>query len=206
MTADGVPARIGLRDVLVQWSRIGCIGFGGPPTHIALLRELCVERRRWMEPDEFEDAIAACNLLPGPASTQLAILCAWNVAGPAGAFVAGLAFIVPGLIVILGLAAVFLAASPPTWVLAAGAGAGAAVAVVAAVVVGVVVLVVLVVAPVVGGGSVVVVVAVVVGAASVEDAASSSAQAPTAMTTASARSAAGAARLTRPWPGGDRAG
>jgi len=131
MTADGVPARIGLRDVLVQWSRIGCIGFGGPPTHIALLRELCVERRRWMEPDEFEDAIAACNLLPGPASTQLAILCAWNVAGPAGAFVAGLAFIVPGLIVILGLAAVFLAASPPTWVLAAGAGAGAAVAVVA---------------------------------------------------------------------------
>jgi chromate transporter len=84
-----------------------------------------------MESEEFEDAIAACNLLPGPASTQLAILCAWNVAGPAGAFVGGLAFIAPGLIVILGLAAVFLAASPPTWVLAAGAGAGAAVAVVA---------------------------------------------------------------------------
>ena len=131
MTADGPRARVALRDVLVQWGRIGCIGFGGPPTHISLLRELCVERRSWLESDEFEDAIAACNLLPGPASTQLAILCAWNVAGPAGALVGGLAFVVPGLVVILGLAAVFLAASPPTWVLAAGAGAGAAVAAVA---------------------------------------------------------------------------
>jgi chromate transporter len=115
----------------VQWGRIGCIGFGGPPAHISLLRELCVGKRRWMDDDEFEDAIAACNLLPGPASTQLAILCAWNVAGPAGAVVGGLAFILPGLLAILVLAAVFLADSPPTWVLAAGAGAGAAVAVVA---------------------------------------------------------------------------
>jgi chromate transporter len=69
--------------------------------------------------------------LPGPASTQLSIWCAWNVAGPPGAIVGGLSFILPGLVVILGLAAMFLAASPPSAVLAAGAGAGAAVAVVA---------------------------------------------------------------------------
>jgi chromate transporter len=123
--------RIGLGEVLAQWGRIGCIGFGGPPTHIALLRDLCVDRKQWIDASEFEDAIAACNLLPGPASTQLAILCAWMVAGPIGALVGGAAFIVPGLLVILGLAAVFLAASPPAWVLGAGAGAGAAVAAVA---------------------------------------------------------------------------
>ncbi|HTL86333.1 MAG TPA: chromate efflux transporter [Acidimicrobiia bacterium] len=117
--------------MLAQWGRIGCIGFGGPPTHIALLRDLCVDRKQWIDASEFEDAIAACNLLPGPASTQLAILCAWMVAGPIGALVGGAAFIVPGLLVILGLAAVFLAASPPAWVLGAGAGAGAAVAAVA---------------------------------------------------------------------------
>ena len=116
---------------MVQWGRIGCVGFGGPPAHIGLLRELCVDRKRWLHAAEFEDAIAACNLLPGPASTQLAILCAWQVAGPMGALVGGLAFILPGLVVILGLAALFLADSPPTWVLAAGAGAGAAVAAVA---------------------------------------------------------------------------
>jgi chromate transporter len=90
-----------------------------------------VNRKQWLEPDEFEDAIAACNLLPGPASTQLAILCAWTVAGPIGAVVGGVAFIVPGLVIILGLATLFLAASPPLWVLGAGAGAGAAVPAVA---------------------------------------------------------------------------
>jgi len=129
--SSAAHARAKLGEVLVQWGRIGCIGFGGPPAHIALLRALCVERKQWFDASEFEDAIAACNLLPGPASTQLAIFCAWSIAGPLGAVIGGAAFIVPGLVVILGLAAVFLAASPPLWVLGAGAGAGAAVAAVA---------------------------------------------------------------------------
>jgi chromate transporter len=120
-----------LRTVLAEWGRIGCIGFGGPPSHIALLRRLCVERRGWLAPVEFEDAIAACNLLPGPASTQLAIFCAWRLRGAVGAIVGGLAFIVPGLVAILALSAVFLAGSPPLWVAGAAAGAGAGVAAVA---------------------------------------------------------------------------
>jgi len=120
-----------LATVLKQWGRIGCVGFGGPPAHIALLRKLCVEDRKWLEAQEFEDAIAACNLLPGPASTQLAIFCAWRVRGRTGALVGGIAFIVPGLVIILALAMLFLRDDPPTWVKAAGAGAGAAVAAVA---------------------------------------------------------------------------
>ncbi len=124
-------ARIPLIEVLREWGRIGCLGFGGPPAHITLLRELCVERRRWLDEHDFEDALAAVNLLPGPASTQLAIFCAWRVGGLPGAVVGGLAFIVPGLILILVLAALFLAGSPPRWVRGAGAGAGAAVAAVA---------------------------------------------------------------------------
>ena len=114
-----------------EWGRIGCTGFGGPPTHIKMLRDLCVDREGWLDAAEFEDAVAACNLLPGPASTQLAIFCAWRVRGRLGALIGGAAFIVPGLIAILGLAAVFLSGSPPAWVLGAGAGAGAAVAAVA---------------------------------------------------------------------------
>ena len=120
-----------LGTVLREWGRIGCIGFGGPPAHIALLRQLCVERRDWLDAQEFEDAIAACNLLPGPASTQLAIYCAWRVRGRLGALAGGLAFIVPGLICILALSVLFLAGTPPLWVKGAGAGAGAAVAAVA---------------------------------------------------------------------------
>jgi len=120
-----------LGTVLREWGRIGVIGFGGPPAHIALLRRLCVEDRGWLDAAEFEDAIAACNLLPGPASTELAIFCAWRVRGRLGALAGGLAFIVPGLIIILVLAALFLAGAPPLWVRGLGAGAGAAVAAVA---------------------------------------------------------------------------
>ena len=138
--APGTPASAGLSPavplvtlvtVLREWGRIGCIGFGGPPAHIRLLRQLCVERRGWLDAREFEDAIAVCNLMPGPASTQLAIFCAWRLRGRAGALVGGAAFIIPGLIVILALSVLFVAGSPPLWVLGAGAGAGAAVPAVA---------------------------------------------------------------------------
>jgi chromate transporter len=120
-----------LATVLREWGRIGCTGFGGPPAHIRLLRQLCVERRSWLDAREFEDAIAVCNLMPGPASTQLAIFCAWRLRRRAGALVGGAAFILPGLIVILALSVLFVAGSPPLWVLGTGAGAGAAVPAVA---------------------------------------------------------------------------
>jgi chromate transporter len=114
-----------------EWLRLGCIGFGGPPTHIVLLRRMCVEERHWIEAKEFEDAVATTNLLPGPASTQLAIYCAWRLRGAVGAVLGGLCFIVPGLVLILALSAVFLASHPPAWILGAAAGAGAAVPAVA---------------------------------------------------------------------------
>ena len=85
----------------------------------------------WLDETEFEDAIAASNLLPGPASTQLAIFCAWRLRGLRGALIGGACFIVPGLVAIIALAAVFLANDPPTWIKGAALGAGAAVAPVA---------------------------------------------------------------------------
>lgn len=121
-----------LGTVVREWGRIGLIGFGGPPAHVALLRDLCVERRGWMDPRAFEDANAACGLLPGPASTQLAIYCAHRVAGPRGALAGGAVFIMPGLVLVLLLAALTLQDDPPAWVLGAAAGAGAAVVAVVA--------------------------------------------------------------------------
>jgi chromate transporter len=120
-----------LGTVAREWTRIGVTGFGGPPAHIALLRQLVVERKGWMDAQEFQDTNAACNLLPGPASTQLSIFCAYRVAGPAGAIVGGIGFIAPAVILILPFSLLFLSHSPPAWVRGAGAGAGAAVAAVA---------------------------------------------------------------------------
>ena len=120
-----------LRTIAREWGRIGCIGFGGPPTHIAMLRRLAVQREKWIDEVEFEDAIAATNLLPGPASTQLAIFCAWRLRGLRGALIGGACFICPGLAIIIVLSAIFLASNPPTWIKGAALGAGAAVAPVA---------------------------------------------------------------------------
>ena len=127
----GGTGRVPLLTIAREWGRIGCVGFGGPPAHISLLRRLCVEHRGWISATEFEDGVAATNLLPGPASTQLAIFCAWRLRGPLGALVGGACFIVPGLIVILALSAVVLAAHPPLWIKGASLGADAAVPVVA---------------------------------------------------------------------------
>jgi chromate transporter len=123
--AEAVP----LRTIAINWTRIGITGFGGPPTHIALPRRLVVECERWVDQRESEDALAACNLLPGPACTQLAIFLARRVAGPWGAVVGGLGFIVPAVVLIIVLSVVFLGESPPLW--ARGLGSGAPVAAVA---------------------------------------------------------------------------
>lgn len=120
-----------LGEVAREWGRIGVTGFGGPPAHVVLLHELVVERRGWMQEQDFQDANAACQLLPGPASTQLAIYTAYRTAGRAGALVGGLCFILPGVLAVLGLALVFFASAPPEWVRGAGAGAASAVAAVA---------------------------------------------------------------------------
>jgi chromate transporter len=126
-----LPAPPSLATIVREWGRIGCIGFGGPPAHIVLLRGLCVERRGWLSAARFERALAAVNILPGPASTQMAIYCAWSLRGWRGALAGGAGFILPGLALMLGLSALYLSGSPPDWVRGAAAGAGAAVAAVA---------------------------------------------------------------------------
>ncbi len=131
MPSGDPKAEPSIATIVREWGRIGCIGFGGPAAHIALFRELCVERRHWLTDAQFERAIAATSLLPGPASTQLAIYCAWRLHGTAGALAGGISFVAPGLLVMIALSALFLSGSPPAWLRGAGAGAGAAVAAVA---------------------------------------------------------------------------
>ena len=70
---DTSTEKVSLGVIAKEWLRLGVTGFGGPPAHIALLRKLCVEKNNWIDSSEFEDSIATTNLLPGPASTQLAI-------------------------------------------------------------------------------------------------------------------------------------
>ena len=84
--------------------KLGTIAFGGPAVHVAMLREEAVRRRRWLEDSEFLDLFGAVSVLPGPSSTQLAIVLSRRRAGWAGLVVGGACFIAPAMSIVLGLA------------------------------------------------------------------------------------------------------
>jgi len=125
--ADASSPPVTLRTIGREWGRLGTIGFGGPPAHVALLRQLSVEENQWLRAEEFEHALTATSLLPGPASTQLMIYVAWRLRGVRGALLGGLCFILPGLGLIVALSALFFARHPSRAVLGAALGAGAVV-------------------------------------------------------------------------------
>lgn len=90
-------------EFLLLWLRIGAIGFGGPAGQIALMHEELVEHRRWVGETAFRHALGYCMVLPGPEAQQLATHLGWLSYGLVGGLAAGLSFIVPGLLLMLGL-------------------------------------------------------------------------------------------------------
>ncbi|CAN5254799.1 chromate efflux transporter [soil metagenome] len=101
---DGRLRRTRLRELAVVFGTLGFIGFGGPAAHIALMRREVVERRRWLTDAELVDLIGITNLIPGPNSTEMAMHIGRLRAGAVGLVVAGLAFIVPAVAIVLALA------------------------------------------------------------------------------------------------------
>src|SRR5437763_749882 len=83
--------------------RLGVTAFGGPAAHIAMMRREVVQRRRWLDEQRFLDLVGACNLIPGPNSTELAIHLGYLRAGWAGLVVAGGLFIIPAMLCVLVL-------------------------------------------------------------------------------------------------------
>jgi chromate transporter len=84
--------------------RLGLTAFGGPAAHIGLMEREAVRRRGWMSQSEFLDLVGACNLLPGPSSTQVAMALGYRRAGWLGLAVAGTCFILPSTVSTLALA------------------------------------------------------------------------------------------------------
>jgi chromate transporter len=81
--------------------KLGFIGFGGPAAHMALIQDECVEKRGWLTKPEILQGLAFCQMLPGPASTQLAIYSGYRIGGLAGGLVTGGAFILPAFVILL---------------------------------------------------------------------------------------------------------
>ena len=68
------PGATSLRELAGLFLKLGTIGFGGPAAHIALMRDEVVRRRRWETDDEFLDLVGATAVIPGPNSTELAVV------------------------------------------------------------------------------------------------------------------------------------
>ena len=88
-----------LKEVALLFLKLGCIGFGGPAVHIAMMEKEVVEKRKWMSHEHFLDLIGATNLIPGPNSTEMTMHCGHERAGWKGLFVAGFFFIMPAVII-----------------------------------------------------------------------------------------------------------
>ncbi|MDZ3823995.1 MAG: chromate efflux transporter [Pseudoxanthomonas sp.] len=106
--APPAPERIGLAAAAAVWLKIGLLGFGGPAGQIALMHRELVERRRWLGERRFLHALNYCMLLPGPEAMQLATYVGWLMHRTLGGIVAGTLFVLPGLLVIVALAVLYV--------------------------------------------------------------------------------------------------
>ncbi|MGX5802794.1 chromate efflux transporter [Bradyrhizobium sp. Arg314] len=102
------PAVPSFREATRLWAKIGLLSFGGPAGQIALMHKELVEERRWIGEERFLHALNYCMLLPGPEAQQLAIYVGWLLHRTAGGLVAGILFVLPGALVMLGLSSFYM--------------------------------------------------------------------------------------------------
>lgn len=96
---DGPGGTTSLGEIARLFLKLGTTAFGGPAAHVAIMREECVQRRKWLSEERFLDLLGAANLIPGPNSTELAIHIGRERRGGAGLVVAGVSFILPAMLI-----------------------------------------------------------------------------------------------------------
>src|ERR1700719_4736364 len=89
---------VSLREALQVWLRVASLSFGGPAGQIAVMHRILVEEKRWISEMRFLHALNYCMLLPGPEAHELAIYIGWLLHRVRGGLVAGILFVLPGLV------------------------------------------------------------------------------------------------------------
>ena len=108
MTTD-YPSQISFRQAVRFWLQLGFISFGGPAGQIAIMHRELVEKRRWISEQRFLHALNFCMVLPGPEAQQLATYLGWLMHRTWGGVVAGTLFVLPSLVLLIGLSWVYMA-------------------------------------------------------------------------------------------------
>ncbi len=101
------PLRPTFAEALKVWFKIGCLSFGGPAGQIALMHKIVVDEKKWLDEPRFLHALNFCMLLPGPEATELATYAGWLLHGVRGGLAAGILFVLPGALVMLGLSLLY---------------------------------------------------------------------------------------------------
>jgi chromate transporter len=104
------PGRIqvSFNEALRVWLKIGCLGFGGPAGQIALMHRILVDEKKWVEESRYLHALNFCMLLPGPEAQKLATYVGWLLHGTRGGLAAGVLFVLPGALVMLGVSLLYV--------------------------------------------------------------------------------------------------
>ena len=97
-----------LVEIIKVFFKLGVMAFGGPAAHIAMMEDEIVEKRKWISREKFMDLIGTTNLIPGPNSTEMAILLGVERGGILGLILAGLSFILPSMAITLIFAFVYV--------------------------------------------------------------------------------------------------
>lgn len=102
------PNRANLKEVVLLFLWLGFTAFGGPAAHIALYHDQVVNKRKWLDEQHFLDLMGASHLIPGPNSTEMVIYLSYYRAGWAGLILGGISFILPAMLMVVGLAWVYM--------------------------------------------------------------------------------------------------
>lgn len=116
-----------LRELVEYFLRLGATGFGGPIALVGYMQRDLVETRRWISLEDYKEGLALAQLAPGPLAAQLAIYLGWLDYGVLGATLVAVAFVLPSFVMVLALAAFYVAYGGLPWMQGAFYGIGAAV-------------------------------------------------------------------------------
>src|SRR5262249_52330507 len=125
--ASGDATPYSLRALVAYFLRLGTFGFGGPIALVGYMQRDLVDTRRWITLKDYKQGLALAQLAPGPLAAQLAIYLGWLHHGVLGATLVAVAFILPSFVMVLVLAALYLAYGGLSWMQGAFYGIGAAV-------------------------------------------------------------------------------
>jgi chromate transporter len=101
---DAVPDHgVSLGEAFRVWLRVAMLSFGGPAGQIAVMHRIIVDEKKWIGETRFLHALNYCMLLPGPEAQQLATYIGWLMHRTVGGLMAGILFVLPGLVAIMAL-------------------------------------------------------------------------------------------------------